>query len=156
MNAPRSIRGFTVTYAGEVYGPSGRLLSPSPRRGSLRVSRRVGGIKTHESVQRLVCEAFHGPAPAWATLVRHLDGDRLNNHADNLAWGTNAENQADLAAHGHTVQGEKHHNAKLTQEQVDEIRACPPEVTHTELGRKYGVDRRTVSRIRNGMRWRHV
>ena len=151
----RELRGLTVTAAGEVHGPSGRKLSPFPVKGYLRVNRYSRDKWIAEPVHRLVCEAFHGPAPEGATQVRHLDGDPMNNHADNLAWGTYAENEADKAEHGRSLQGERHHQSKLTQAQVDEIRAYPAETTHSELGRKYNVDRKTVSLIRRGRTWRH-
>lgn len=32
--------------------------------------------------------------------VRHLDGNRLNNHVDNLAWGTPKDNSDDMRRHG--------------------------------------------------------
>jgi hypothetical protein len=32
--------------------------------------------------------------------MRHLDGDKLNNHRTNLCWGTQAENMRDVVAHG--------------------------------------------------------
>lgn len=51
------------------------------------------------TVHRLVATAFHGPAPDGAE-VRHLDGDRANNRADNLAWGTHSQNMNDAYRHG--------------------------------------------------------
>lgn len=49
--------------------------------------------KTYK-VHRLVCEAFHGPAPdgeRWP-VVMHVDENAVNNRASNLAWGTQSEN----------------------------------------------------------------
>ena len=43
-------------------------------------------------VARLVCEAFHGPAPADQPICMHLDENAANNRPDNLAWGTQKEN----------------------------------------------------------------
>lgn len=51
-------------------------------------NRRLGNMKVH----RLVCEAFHGPAPFDGAVVIHLDEDATNNHASNLKWGTQKEN----------------------------------------------------------------
>jgi len=47
-----------------------------------------GNMKIH----RLVCEAFHGPAPEGMPVVIHKDENALNNRADNLKWGTQKEN----------------------------------------------------------------
>ena len=47
--------------------------------------------KTYK-VARLICEAFHGPAPEDRPVCMHLDENAANNRADNLAWGTQKEN----------------------------------------------------------------
>lgn len=49
--------------------------------------------KTYK-VHRLVCEAFHGPAPFEGAVVMHKDEDGGNNRHTNLAWGTQKENLA--------------------------------------------------------------
>lgn len=51
-------------------------------------SKRFGNMKVH----RLVCEAFHGPAPSKRSVVIHLDEDATNNRPENLRWGTQKEN----------------------------------------------------------------
>jgi hypothetical protein len=51
-------------------------------------NRRLGNMKVH----RLVCEAFHGPAPNPRSVVIHLDEDATNNRPENLRWGTQKEN----------------------------------------------------------------
>lgn len=43
-------------------------------------------------VSRLVCEAFHGPAPFPRAVVMHLDDDQTNNTPGNLKWATQKEN----------------------------------------------------------------
>ena len=43
-------------------------------------------------VARLVCEAFHGPAPAERPNCLHRDEDASNNRPENLFWGTQKEN----------------------------------------------------------------
>lgn len=48
------------------------------------------------------------------------------------------------------------HLAKLTQQQVDEIRARDPGETHTEIAREYGVTLKTISEIRRGITWRRA
>jgi hypothetical protein len=51
-------------------------------------NKRYGNMKIH----RLVCEAFHGPAPFDRAVVLHLDENALNNRPENLRWGTQKEN----------------------------------------------------------------
>jgi len=51
-------------------------------------NRKFGQMKIH----RLVCEAFHGPAPFPKAVVIHKDEDGRNNAANNLKWGTQKEN----------------------------------------------------------------
>jgi hypothetical protein len=58
----------------------------------------VLGSETHE-VHRLVALAFIGPRPVGHE-VRHIDGDRQNARASNLAYGTRSENVLDKRAHG--------------------------------------------------------
>jgi hypothetical protein len=43
-------------------------------------------------VARLVCEAFHGPAPAGERYCLHRDENARNNRPGNLKWGTQKEN----------------------------------------------------------------
>ena len=43
-------------------------------------------------VHRLICEAFHGPAPEGHNVVIHLDEDSTNNRPENIKWGTQKEN----------------------------------------------------------------
>jgi len=43
-------------------------------------------------VARLVCEAFHGPAPSEKSVCMHLDENSRNNDPSNLQWGTQKEN----------------------------------------------------------------
>ena len=53
----------------------------------------------YRTVHSLVAEAFIGERPEGA-VCRHLDGNRVNNTPENLAWGTVSENQYDTVEHG--------------------------------------------------------
>lgn len=76
--------------------------------GYLRVQLAVGGGRyVWRYVHRLVAEAFHGTRPP-GLVVRHLNGDALDNRAQNLCWGTPSENAYDRVRHG------THHEAKKT------------------------------------------
>jgi hypothetical protein len=105
----------------------GHLLTPAVEvRGSYkRIKYSLQSRDEYKSCVRLahqlVCEAFHGPKPAHCTGVRHLDGNALNNHFSNLAWGTQAQNMADMAAHGTGAFGERHGHAKITNDAAIKI-----------------------------------
>lgn len=81
-----------------------------------------GSRKTTRAVHSLVCEAFYGAAPFDGAQVRHLDGDTKNSRPNNLAWGTQSENWHDRKCHGNGMEGEKHHAAKLTDEDRTHVR----------------------------------
>lgn len=51
-------------------------------------NKKYGNIKIH----RMVCEAFHGPAPFERAVVIHIDENAINNRPENLRWGTQKEN----------------------------------------------------------------
>jgi len=99
---------YEIASNGEVYSLTGwrgiakRKMAQHPSsHGYMRVSIVLpcGKHKT-EFVHKLVCEAFHGEKPTPQHEVRHLDGTRINNDYNNLAWGTRSENAQDRKLHG--------------------------------------------------------
>ena len=81
-------------------GLSPRVLAArSLPKGYLRVTLYDNGRRVGAYVHTLVLEAFvHARTPGMQ--VRHLDGNPTNNHVDNLAWGTQGDNERDKVAHG--------------------------------------------------------
>lgn len=71
----------------------------------------INGKRTRYAVHVLVAENFLPPKPSDKHEIRHLDGNKMNSHADNLAWGTKKENADDREAHGRTSRGEAHSKA---------------------------------------------
>jgi hypothetical protein len=55
------------------------------------------GARRTTAVHRLVALVF---CEGEGEVVRHLDGDKTNNAATNLAWGSYADNEADKVGHG--------------------------------------------------------
>lgn len=106
-------------------------------------------------VHTLVLEAFVGPRASCEMQCRHLDGDRLNNRATNLAWGTCAENAADRITHGTMPAGETHVRSKLTADAVMLIRA-DPERSSRSLAAEFGVSHVTINRVRRNETWRNL
>lgn len=147
---------------------SERLLKPTLKwDGYLEVKLydNSGGSRTY-LVHRLVLETFVGPCPEGQE-CRHLDRKRTNNSLKNICWGTPKENGEDKKRHGttnlgvrgrHYNQGEKHPTAKLTEEQVREIRRLHEveRFSNCELGRRFGVHNAVISMIVHRKTWSHV
>lgn len=127
----------------------GRILRQSFSGEYLAV--KVAGRTRH--IHRLVCETFHGIRSG--LLVRHLDGDRMNNRLSNLAWGTGAENAADKVLHGTANHGEQNPQAKLTYEIVAKMRRDRAEgKTFKAISQAYGVSPMTAHRAITGGSWK--
>lgn len=93
-------REVLKTWRGVPYLASlaGRILKPWMAGFGYRyVQLGAGGQKG--PVHKFVCMAFHGERPDGKE-VAHLDGNCLNNAADNLAWVTHSENEKHKQAHG--------------------------------------------------------
>lgn len=110
------------------------------------------GIQKGHYVHRLVAAAFI-PNPDGKAEVNHIDGDRLNNHADNLEWTTHSENHVHSRdVLGRTV-GETNGMAKLTWEQVQEIRRIGSSESSSKVGKRFGVGGLCIGKILRGERW---
>lgn len=108
-------------------------------------------------VHRLVAEAFIGIPPTPAHQINHKDGQKQNNRVANLEWVTHKENmQHSFRVLGNkTGRGERHASAKLTEDQVRDIRSRP--VVHgsqIRLAREFGVSKSNIWAIRSGETWR--
>lgn len=105
----------------------------------------------HRTVHSLVAEAFIGPRPEGLE-VRHLNGDRTDNRATNLAYGTRSENHRDCYFYGG-----KHGRGKLTRGQVLEIKE---RLAHGEqqsrIAKCYDVNDGTIHEIRTGKTFSYI
>jgi hypothetical protein len=144
-------QSYEVSDCGRVRRNGRDLVGDIDRQGYRTVNLSYAGLKRRFKVSRMVCEAFHGPAPDGAHAA-HLDGNPRNNAAANLQWKSAAENNADKLLHGTHQAGAKHPQAKLTPDDVAEIRACT--TPHRTLARQMGISDGTVRKIRKGDRWK--
>ena len=112
--------------------------------------------KKHHLVHTLVLEAFVCPRPE-GLVCNHLDCDRTNNRLSNLEWVTCKENNQYRQTHGNGLKGERAHKAKLTAEQVIEIRRLRAEGwTQQRLADKFGIAQANISVLLRGKSWAHV
>lgn len=76
---------------------------------------------------------------------------------EHLRLGTHAENTADRVTRGRTSKGDRHPKAKLTEQQVREIRFLDVlGAKQHELAEQYGVSQPTIHRAIKSKNWRHV
>lgn len=117
---------------------------------------RVGerGGRKHARVAVLVAEAFVGPRPP-KLQVNHKNTDRANDAADNLEWVTCLENvQHAIRVGVRNFRGEKSPSAKLTTEQVVEIRErCAGGEHFRALASAFGVSNVAIAHIATGRTW---
>lgn len=74
-------------------GDGVRVAGGIPRKGEWDGTRYIFQFRGKSyKVHRLVCEAFHGSAPANKPVCMHLNENSADNRPDNLAWGTQREN----------------------------------------------------------------
>jgi hypothetical protein len=108
-------------------------------------------------VHRLVCEAFHGPAPSEQHVVAHWNGIKTDNRPENLRWATLVENWADSRRHGTAPIGERSGHARITEADVYAIRQ---RVQHgqrlTQISRELGLTRNTVNHVIHCRTWAHL
>lgn len=128
----------------------------NPITGYRQVGLTRNGKTTCYLISRLVATAFLGPPPP-STEAAHWDRDPQNNHLSNLRWATPSENQHDKYRHGTDRQGIKSPSAKLTEEQVKEIRrrAAAGEPYHA-IAAAYGVARSVPYNIHHRRTWKHL
>lgn len=102
------------------------------------------GKHAKRAVHQLVLAAFVGPQPD-GLVSRHLDDDRDNNRLENLAYGTQSENNLDAVRNGHNLNSNKTHCPKGHPYSGDNLHVRP-------CGRKR--DCRKCSNSRPGPRTR--
>ncbi len=112
------------------------------------------GTRTTVGVHILVCTTFHGPRPSPRHEAAHGDGNRANNYKCNLRWATRLENAEDKRKHDTMVRGERCNFAKLNASQVQAI--LRDSRSNAAIAISFGVDRRTVGKIKAGKRWAHL
>lgn len=128
-------------------------------KGYFRTALSKDGHSQTVKVHRLVAEAFL-PNPQNLPQVNHKDGNKQNNSVENLEWCDAPYNMQHAVSNGlhNGLKGEQNPSSKLTKEDVQFIRdnyiPRHPEFGTEGLAKKFGVHRKTISRINTGKMWK--
>jgi hypothetical protein len=130
-------------------------VSHKPHKPQGYYSVRVRGVTYR--LHRYVFEQTYGPIPPGLQACHSCDNPSCIN-PEHLFLGTNADNVRDMdrKGRGHRVvlYGTSNGKTRLTDDQVVEIRNSKRSAI--DEGRRYGVDRNHIHRIRAGKRRKHT
>lgn len=100
---------------------------------------------------------FNGTIPDGMHVCHICDTPRCVN-PDHLFLGTHADNMGDMAKKSRCpgLQGEASPRAKLSEEDVKQIRILAKTTTQIVIASKFGVDRTCIGLILSGKTWSHI
>ena len=166
----KDVKGFEGEYmvsdCGELYSVKNGspVLLKGGSNGKYRsFSLRKDGVQYQKSLHRLVAEAFI-ENPEDKPEVNHIDGNKLNNTPENLEWVSSKDNKRHAILAGkyknlgkNSPKGEDSKKAKLTENQVKEIRkrVAGGEFKRA-IAREYGVSDTLVRFIVERKTWKHI
>lgn len=104
-------------------------------------------------VHRLVAMAYL-PNPDNLPQVNHKDGNKKNNHVNNLEWCCGSHNQQHRYYELKKDLGEDNSNSKLTEEAVRDIRSG--RMSGRAFARFYNISQTLVRKIIARTTWKHV
>ena len=152
---------YQVSNLGRIKGIDGRILKSSVK-GRARVYLGLilvdKGIQYARYIHRLVAIS-HCPNPNNLPEVNHINCNRLDNRSENLEWVSRQQNMDHAVKHRLVPHGENQRSAKLTNDQVREMRDMKrknPKLTYAKLGIIYGVDDSNAYRIVSGENYKYV
>ena len=155
----RSVSRFAQRSNGAKFKKHGRILAPQwANRRYASVSISVNGLIKTVPVHRLVARTFV-PNPLCLSEVNHIDGQRSNNAASNLEWVSRAQNNDHAIKTGlkPPVLGSRHGMAKLSEDQVIEIRKLRSSgVKGVDVARIFNITPQAVSEIHRKKYWTHI
>ena len=152
---------YEISTHGEVKSiRNNKILKPFITKcGYKQVELNLNGKAKKFLIHRLVAQVFI-PNPHKKTQVNHIDGNKTNNDMSNLEWTTPAENTKHAYKNGLGPSGERNGAHKLTNEDVVWIKTHyiknSKEYGTKALGKKFGVDHKTIWSIVNNKTWEGI
>ena len=109
-------------------------------------------------IHRLVAMTFLSNSKKLSQ-VNHIDGNKSNNHVNNLEWCTPAYNTQHAYDTGLKVtpKGEDVHNSTLTEETARDIfKILKGASSYSEVEKKYNISKAVIASLVNGKTWKHL
>jgi len=155
----KGYENYLISDRGRVYScKRKKFLKPGKNRyGYFYVVLCKNGISKSHTIHRLVALAFI-PNVFNKRTINHIDGIKTNNYVENLEWSTHSENNQHAFDNGLKQKGEKHGMAKLSEDQVLEIRKlyATGDYYQKDLAKIFDVDNSLISYIVNRKNWTHI
>lgn len=105
-------------------------------------------------IHRIVAREFIGASDM---LVRHINGNKIDNHFTNLKYGTDKENYEDSIRHGTNSKGKINGKTKLSEDSVFRIKKMISlNVELDEICKLEGVSKRNLYKIKYNQTWKHI
>jgi hypothetical protein len=158
LGRARSIDRTVIAKNGQAKVLKGKLLTVSVYKGALYAAVVISKDGKYKSthIHGLICEAFHGRRPK-GFVARHLNGNCLDNRAENLQWGTPKQNMADQYEHGTRITWRSMAHAKLNPDKVRRLRRLRERgESQPAIAAALGVSQTTVWLVLQGRAWAHV
>lgn len=143
-----ALRILEVREDGSVWRNGVKKVPEANENGYLRINYYIGGKRQKVKLHRLIIAKFKGLEPNMA--VNHIDGDKTNNHIDNLEYCELAEN-----IKHYWNSGVYHPRIKLNMVQAANARLIykAKKKNQRELAEMYGVTTRYMNRVINNKYW---
>lgn len=140
----KSLNRYTHHYSGCRRLVKEIILKPRLRNHYLGISLSVDGVRIDKNIHRLVALSFIKNTKN-KDFVNHMDGNKLNNHANNLEWVTHKENAEHACLLGLLP------IKAVNQLSMDGVIIFKHKSIR-EAERKTGVSRVTIPKVCNGVR----
>lgn len=151
---------YTVTKDGEIINNDWRNTGEAIPLIKFTESNGYSTVKIYKvgrvRVSRLVALAYLGKPKQYQQAI-HKNGIKNDDKSENIKWCDTLETSDHILDNRLKIapKGESNGGAKLTMEQVGEIRVLlEKKIKHKDIGARYGIARATVGAIKNGVIWK--
>ncbi|WP_170790783.1 HNH endonuclease [Ruegeria lacuscaerulensis] len=148
------VPGYRVSNTGKICNVKGEPLKLQVKKEgylTVMIGSRTDRTRKRRLVNRIVCEAFHGPPPSPKHQAAHNNGDPSDNRAENLRWATPAENTRDKYRHGTIRYGYDNPSTRVNPYKIEvALAAMKAGVSKLTIGSALEISDVTVGLIERG------